>query len=219
MRHIWICMIDGCLVRAGAVQPGDTMPLLLERLLKVFPHMQPEALKIVCEDGRIFDNELWFANPTLRDPQAQTPDNLLVAVGVVDGHVGVKVHHGLTAEQILEAEASTFSGRINDNMDFGVYDFSGEQHASIEDMIALVESETPPPSAEPTQHRNRPRKARRFPPRRRVRRVASSVGPESEPRSSAGKTPAASPAAPPETSPAGGSSDPPSHPPSDPGGA
>lgn len=171
MRHIWICLIDGCLVRSGSVQPADTMPVLLERMLRVFPHMAPESLKVICEDGRVFDSELWFSNPTLGDPQLAEKDDLLAAVGVVDGHVGVKLHRGLTPEEVLQREISSFSGKIDDNMDFGIFDFSGEQLGSIEDMIVLLgpQSVALPPVVATDAEAGRPRRARRTPFRRRGR--------------------------------------------------
>lgn len=163
MRHIWLCIIDGVLVRSGMVQPGDTMPLLMERLLRVFPHMGADSIKVVAEDGRIFDNELWFSSPTLGEVKKPEGDDALAAVGVVEGHVGVKVHHGKTAEEILGAEANTFSGRLTDNMDFGLYDFTGEQVASIEDIITLIGPENTPdlgPYAAPLQQAANPQRRR-----------------------------------------------------------
>jgi hypothetical protein len=144
MRHLWLCIIDGCLIRSGPVQPGDTMRSLMEKLSRTFPHMAPDSLKIIREDGRIFDTELGFSNPSpinANDPESQ---KILAAVGVVEGYVGVKVHQGKTIEEILQAEAGTISGKINDNMDYAIYDFTGEQLASIEDMIALLEPENAP---------------------------------------------------------------------------
>ena len=126
MRHIWVCLIDGCLVRSGVVQPGETMPMLADKLHRCFPHMGPDSLKVICEDGRLFDHELPFSSPSLRDPNTKGEDDLLAAVGVVDTFVGVKIHRGLSTEEVLDAEAHTFSGKITDNMDFGVYDFNGD---------------------------------------------------------------------------------------------
>ncbi len=172
MRHIWICIIDGCLVRSGMVQPGDTMPMLMERLTRIFPHMGTDSIKVVCEDGRVFDTELPFSSPSLGDAARPEGDDALAAVGVVEGHVGVKVHHGKPAEDILNAEANTFSGRLTDNMDFGLYDFSGEQIASIEDIITLIGPENAPDVAAfsqpqsqadgPTTQRRRARRQPRF---------------------------------------------------------
>lgn len=170
MRHIWVCLIDGCLVRSGAVQPGETMPMLADKLLRSFPHMGSDSLKVICEDGRIFDRELSFSNPTLRDPNSKEPDNLLAAVGVVDAFVGVKIHKGITVEEVLDAEAHAFSGKITDNMDFGVYDFNGNLLASIEDMMTLVAPEqAPDPLLQPSDE-NRHRRARRTRQGRRSRR-------------------------------------------------
>lgn len=195
MRHIWICLIDGCLIRSGPVQASETMPILLERLLKIFPHMGPHAVKVIAEDGRLFDDELWFASPTAADPKTAESDTLLAAVGVVEGHVAVKLHHGKSIEDVLNAEAGSFTGRITDDVDFGVYDFFGEQQASIEDIIAVL---GPEQSGEPPQRQpggggvhtmgensagggNNDRRRARRTPRRRVRGGAGGGGRNGKP--------------------------------------
>jgi len=171
MRHIWICLIDGFLVRSGAVKAGDTMPLLLERVTRIFPHAGPDSVKVFSEDGRIFDSDLWFSNPAHENSDVAKAEQILVAVGVVDGHVGIKIHRGMNFDEVLQVEANTFTEKIAENMDFGIYDFSGEQLASIEDMIALIGPEN---TADPVfQKPSRPqgRKSSRQPPHRRARRT------------------------------------------------
>ncbi len=163
-------MIDGCLIRSGSVQSGETIFSLSDQLIRVFPHMGKDSLKVICEDGKIYDSELPFSAPTHEKSPSSHVDDALIAVGVVEGHMGVKIHHGMMVEEVLQAEASAFSEKITDYMDFGVYDFSGEQLASIEDMIALVSPEHAP---EPLLSKPSPalhhRKARRVhPPQRRV---------------------------------------------------
>jgi hypothetical protein len=171
MQHIWICIIDGCLIRSGSVRPGDTIEVLREKLFRVYPHMGPESLKVVREDGKIFDPEMGFSNPTYDEKVAR---ETLAAVGVVEGFVGVKIHRNVNAEQVLESEAGSFSGKINDNMDFGVYDFSGEQVASIEDMILHLGPESAPdPLYQPPAESDSMRRVRS---RRKYRRVRGGGG-------------------------------------------
>lgn len=138
MRHIWICLIDGVIVRSGPVQPTDTMPVLLERLMRVYPHMQSDSLKVIREDGLIFDSELSFSNPAHNDPNRPDVDDLLAAVGVVEGHLGVQIYHGKTPEEILIGESKTFPEIITEQMDFGIFNFAGDQLISIEDMITYL---------------------------------------------------------------------------------
>ncbi len=143
MRYLWICVIDGCLIRSGPVRPADTMAMLSERVARSLPHMGPESLKVIAEDGRIYSGEVTFPSGSASEP-ADGGD--LVAVGIVSQFVGVKVHHGLGIEAVIELEAQSFSGRLNDQVDFGIFNFLGEQLASIEDMIAFLgvgESEAP----------------------------------------------------------------------------
>jgi hypothetical protein len=182
MQHIWICIIDGCLIRSGPVHAGDTINLLQEKLFKTFPHMGPESLKVVREDGKVFDMEMGFSNPTHDDKTAHT---ILAAVGVVEGFVGVKIHRNVTAEEVLEMEAGSFSGKIDDNMDFGVYDFTGEQLASIEDMILHLGPESAPeplyqPPSEDSGRRVRSR--RRYRRTRGGRRQSPNAGSQNQPQ-------------------------------------
>lgn len=174
MQHIWICIIDGCLIRSGPVHPDDTITLLQEKLFKTFPHMGPESLKVVREDGKVFDMEMGFSNPTYDEKAAHT---ILAAVGVVEGFVGVKIHRHVTAEEVLEMEAGSFSGKINDHMDFGIYDFTGEQMASIEDMILHLGPESAPePLYQPPSEDSGGRRVRS---RRRYRRTRGGRRPSS----------------------------------------
>ena len=142
MRYIWICIIDGCIVRSGMVQTGETMPKLIERVSRHLPHMGPDSMKVVGEDGKVYDSEAWFPGPAPEVPDP-APETELIAVGVVEACFGVKLHHGATPEEVIQAEAKSFSGRIDDMVDFGVFDFSGEQLASIEDMVAFVQQTEP----------------------------------------------------------------------------
>ncbi|MCC7517892.1 MAG: hypothetical protein IT578_01775 [Verrucomicrobiae bacterium] len=142
MRYIWICIIDGCIVRSGAVQAGETMPKLIERISRHLPHMASDSMKVVGEDGKVYDSHAWFPGPAPETPGAP-PETELIAAGVVESFFGVKLHHGATPEDVIQAEAQSFSGRIDDMVDFGVFDFSGEQLASIEDMVAYVQQTEP----------------------------------------------------------------------------
>jgi hypothetical protein len=165
MRHIWICLIDGVIVRSGPVQPGDTMPLLLEKLMRVYPHMQTDSLKVVREDGSIFDSELWFASPSPNDPNRIDVDDILVTVGVVEGHLGVRIYHGKSPEDILTTEANTFPEKITEQMDFGIFNFAGDQLVSIEDMISHLgpqsSQENEPKQDNNSNSRKRGRSSRR----------------------------------------------------------
>jgi hypothetical protein len=138
MRHIWICLIDGVIVRSGAVQPQDTMPMLQEKLMRVYPHMQIDSLKVLREDGSVFDVELPFHNPSPNDPNRKDVDDILAAVGVVEGHLGVQIYHGKATEEILATEANNFPEKITEQMDFGVFNFAGDQLVSIEDVINFL---------------------------------------------------------------------------------
>jgi hypothetical protein len=141
MRHIWICLIDGVLIRSGLVHPGETMPSLLEKLLQRYPHMRPEAMKVIREDGAIFDNELWFSTSSVEGPKPEEHDDVLAVVGVVDGHIGVNIRKGKSAEDILMNEAQSLEDHLAEDVDFGIFNFNGEQVASIEDMMSFI---TPP---------------------------------------------------------------------------
>ncbi len=141
-RFIWICIIDGCIVRSGAVQVGETMPKLIERVSRHLPHMASDSMKVVGEDGKVYDSEAWFPGPAPEVAGAPS-ETELVAVGVVEAFFGAKLHHGATPEEVIQTEAKSFSGRIDDMVDFGVFDFSGEQLASIEDMVAYVQQTEP----------------------------------------------------------------------------
>ncbi len=161
MRHIWICIIDGCIVRSGPVKPSETMPVLMERLMRTFPHMGSNSVQVISEDGRVFDSELWFSHPTEGDVKPEQ-DDLLAAIGVVNGFVAAKVHRGMSIEEIIQSEAGSFSGKINDDVDFGIFDFSGDQLASIEDMIVVAGPEIVPEGApDDVKNRSRQRRARR----------------------------------------------------------
>ncbi len=165
MRHIWICIIDGCIVRSGPVKPSETMPVLVERLMRTFPHMGTNSVQVISEEGRVFDSELWFSHPTEGDVKPEH-DDLLAAIGVVNGFVAAKVHRGMSVEDIIQSEAGSFSGKINDDVDFGVFDFSGDQLASIEDMILVAGPETAPDAGgggggDDVRNRSRQRRARR----------------------------------------------------------
>jgi hypothetical protein len=138
MRHIWICLIDGVIVRSGPIQPTDTMPIVLEKLMRVYPHMQTDSLKVIREDGLIFDSELSFSNPSPNDPNRADVDDILAAVGVVEGHLGVQIYHGKSPEDILTTEASNFPEKITEQMDFGIFNFAGDQLVSIEDVITFL---------------------------------------------------------------------------------
>ncbi len=116
-------------------QIEDTMAMLSERVARSLPHMGPESLKVIAEDGRIYSGEVTFPSGSASEP-ADGGD--LVAVGIVSQFVGVKVHHGLGIEAVIELEAQSFSGRLNDQVDFGIFNFLGEQLASVEDMIAFL---------------------------------------------------------------------------------
>jgi hypothetical protein len=141
MRHIWICLIDGVLIRSGLVHPGETMPALLEKLLQRYPHMRPEAMKVIREDGAIFDSELWFSTSSVEGPKPEEQDDVLAVVGVVDGHIGVNIRKGKSAEDILMNEAQSLEDHLAEDVDFGIFNFNGEQVASIEDMMSFI---TPP---------------------------------------------------------------------------
>jgi len=163
MRHIWICIIDGCIVRSGPVKSSETMPVLMERLMRTFPHMGNNSVQVISEDGRVFDSELWFSHPTEGDVKPEQ-DELLAAIGVVNGFVAAKVHRGLSVEEIIQSEAGSFSGKINDDVDFGIFDFSGDQLASIEDMIAVAGPEIVPEGSgikDDVKNRSRAKRARR----------------------------------------------------------
>lgn len=196
MRLIWICLIDGVIIKSGAVQPGDTMPLLTERLMKSYPHTGPDSLKVIGEDGRVFDSELPFPTPTSSD--SQTTDDVFAAVGVVDNFVGVKIHRDKTPDEILEAELSSFTGKITDNMDFGIFDFSGEQLVTIEEMLAMVSPDQAPEpirvqDSDTRQHRRRARRAPGSQRRGRHRFHKDSRTPPPSPDSSEGTADRSSP--------------------------
>ena len=193
MRHFWVCLIDGFLIRSGAIKPGDTMQGLLEQISRYLPHAQPDAVKVIREDGHIFDNQIWFSNPTEHDSQAARDENLYAAIGVVNGHLGVKIHRGFHLEDILHGEAETFSGKITEDTDFGIYEFSGEQVASIEDITNLLgPDDTLDPSLREPPRAQGPRGGRR-PARRFSRRRGGprERGPPPPPATGSGLAPAA----------------------------
>lgn len=118
------------------------MPKLIERVSRHLPHMASDSMKVVGEDGKVYDSEAWFPGPA-PEVAGAPPETELVAIGVVEAFFGAKLHHGATPEEVIQAEAKSFSGRIDDMVDFGVFDFSGEQLASIEDMVAYVQQTEP----------------------------------------------------------------------------